>query len=192
MVVGHRSSRAVSELTGINQESVRRYLGGQALSIEFLQALCKAFGVSGEWMLTGRGVMKAADAREAALRQADAGELLSALAEAVEKLIARVDRLEQLIQIVEVRVRVVEARGSNGSGGAQSLKREIEHGAETQSGQVKETPAGGGGGAEGRSPAPPAPGGEAPFGSPQSGRSTADRLAELRDALAKRPPQAPG
>lgn len=181
MVVGHRSSRAVSELTGVNQESVRRYLGGQAPSIEFLQALCKAFGISGEWMLTGRGVMKVADAREAALRQADAGELLSALAEAVEKLIARVDRLEQLIQIVEVRVRVVEARGP---AGAQNLKREIEHGPEAQGGRVKETTEGGSGSPQG--------GSGAPFEPTQGDRSAPDRLAELRDALSRRPPQAPG
>lgn len=162
-VVGHRSSRAVAEATGANPESVRRYLGGQAPSIEFLQALCKAFGISGEWMLTGRGPMKAADAREAALRQADAGELLSALAEAVERLISRVDRLEQLIQIVEVRVRVVEARGPR-EVPIRGLKEEIAHGPGCQEDDQA-----------------------APFEANGRGAASHDGLAALRDALAKRP-----
>lgn len=82
---------------------------GQAPSVEFLQALCKAFGVSGEWMLTGKGPMKSADMKQEALRQADAGDLLSALASSVETMLSRVDRLEQFMQLMEVRLRGLAA-----------------------------------------------------------------------------------
>jgi transcriptional regulator with XRE-family HTH domain len=106
-VVGQRSSRYIGELTGTNHETVRRYISGYAPSVEFLQSLCKAFGVSGEWLLTGKGPMKAADIRGSALREADAGELLSALASSVETLISRVDRLELFLQSMETRLRAI-------------------------------------------------------------------------------------
>jgi transcriptional regulator with XRE-family HTH domain len=106
-VVGQRSSRYVGELTNTNHETVRRYLSGQAPSTEFLQAVCRAFGLSADWLLLGKGPMKASDVRDHALRQADPSELLTALAVAVERLIERVDRLEQMIQMIEVRVRAL-------------------------------------------------------------------------------------
>ncbi len=104
-VVGSRSSRHVGELTATNHETVRRYLTGQTPSVEFLQALCKACGVSGEWLLTGKGPARATDVHAATLQEAGAGELLGALAEAVERLIERVDRLERLMQVMELRLR---------------------------------------------------------------------------------------
>jgi len=106
-VVGQRSSRYVGELTNTNHETVRRYLAGQAPSTEFLQAVCRAFGLSADWLLLGKGPMKAADVRDHALRQADPSELLTALSVAVERLIERVDRLEQMMQMIEVRVRAL-------------------------------------------------------------------------------------
>lgn len=109
-IVGQRSSRHVGDLTKTNHETVRRYLSGQAPSVEFLTALCKVFGINGDWLLTGRGPIKASDAKGEALREADAGELLTALSDAVERLIGRVDRLEVLIQSMEVRLRAVTPR----------------------------------------------------------------------------------
>jgi hypothetical protein len=106
-VVGQRSSRHIGDLTSTNHETVRRYLAGYAPSVEFVQAVCKAFGVSAEWLLTGKGPMKAADIRRNALQQADAGELLTALATTVETLIARVDRLEMFMQAMETRLRAL-------------------------------------------------------------------------------------
>lgn len=106
-IVGQRSSRYVGELTATNHETVRRYLAGHTPSVEFLQALCKAFAVSGEWLLTGKGPMKVSDIRQEALRAADPGELLSALATSVETMISRVDRLEQFVQLMEIRVRAM-------------------------------------------------------------------------------------
>lgn len=106
-VVGQRSSRHIGDLTGTNHETVRRYIAGYAPSVEFLQSLCKAFGVSGEWMLTGKGPMKAADIRATALREADPGELLTAMATSVETLISRVDRLELFLQTMETRLRAL-------------------------------------------------------------------------------------
>lgn len=104
-VAGDRTFRHLSELTGTNAETVRRYMTGQAPSVDFLTAICTALGVNGDWLLTGRGPMKSADVQPNALRQASAPDLISAMASTVERLIDRVDRLEVFVQTVEVRVR---------------------------------------------------------------------------------------
>ena len=102
---GNRSYRYLAEITSTNAETVRRYMQGQAPSVEFLSALCGALAINGEWLLTGRGPMRVADVRKAALRDAEASELLAAMARTIETLIDRVDRLELLVQMLEVRVR---------------------------------------------------------------------------------------
>lgn len=102
---GNRSYRHLSELTGANPETVRRYMQGQSPSVEFLTALCAALAINGEWLLTGRGPMRLADVRKSALRDAEASELLAAMAQTIETLIDRVDRLETLLQMLEIRVR---------------------------------------------------------------------------------------
>lgn len=108
-VVGDRSYRHIGELTAIHPETVRRYMAGQAPSTEFLTALCRALGVNGDWMLTGRGPMHAADVHSHALREAAPPDLLSALASAVEVLIQRVERLEVFVQTMETRLRAANS-----------------------------------------------------------------------------------
>jgi preprotein translocase subunit SecD len=102
---GNRSYRHLAELTSTNAESVRRYMQGQPPSVEFLSAFCDSLAVNGEWVLTGRGPMRTADLRKAALGEAEASELLAAMAQTIETLIDRVDRVELLVQMLEVRVR---------------------------------------------------------------------------------------
>ena len=103
--VGNRTYRHVAELTGASAESVRRYMDGAPPSAEFLTGLCRALGISGEWLLTGRGPMRAQDVGTHALRQAGAPDLLAALANSVETLIDRVERLEVFVSTMEVRLR---------------------------------------------------------------------------------------
>lgn len=102
---GDRTYRKVGEMTGTHPETVRRYLQGQSPSVEFVTALCSALSISGEWLLTGEGPMRASDAKQHALSQADPGELLKAIAGTLDDLGDRLDRLELFVQALEVRVR---------------------------------------------------------------------------------------
>ncbi len=102
---GDRTYRRVGEITGTHPETVRRYLQGQSPSVEFISAICSALEVNGQWLLTGEGPMRNADAKHHALRHADPGELLSAIAGTLDSLGERLDRLELFVQGLEVRVR---------------------------------------------------------------------------------------
>lgn len=111
---GSRSYRHLSELTGTNAETVRRYMQGQSPSIEFITSLCRSLSISAEWVLTGRGPMRRDDVRRHALREAEASELLGAMAETLDRLIDRVERLELFVQMLDIRLRAhpgVETRG---------------------------------------------------------------------------------
>lgn len=115
-IAGQRSYRVLADLTGHHVETVRRYMLGQGPSIEFVSALCKAFDVSADWMLTGRGAMHAKEARNHTLRTSSPGELLAAVAGALERLTDRVDRIEKYVQTLETRLRAHEATGEPASG----------------------------------------------------------------------------
>jgi transcriptional regulator with XRE-family HTH domain len=53
-VVGTRSYRAIAEEIGLNAETVRRALHGDSRpSIELAIAVCRAYGVSAQWLLLG-------------------------------------------------------------------------------------------------------------------------------------------
>ena len=116
-VVGHVTYRALSDATGQNAETVRRYMQGQAPSAEFLAALCSRYDVSAQWLLTGDGPMKQSHARAHALREANPAELLSAVALALERLTLRVDRLEVFVQMVEARLRGIGSPADIARGG---------------------------------------------------------------------------
>lgn len=102
---GDRTYRSLAELTGSNAETVRRYMQGQAPSVEFLAALCTRLGISEQWLISGRGPMKASQLRSHALKEASASELFSAMAATLERLAERVDRLELFLSSLEVRLR---------------------------------------------------------------------------------------
>jgi len=100
-----KSHRALADLTGLPPETVRRYMLGQAPSVEFLTRLGAHLRLNGEWLLTGRGPMRSDDIRSHALREANAAELLNAMATTLERLIERVERVEVFLQTLEVRLR---------------------------------------------------------------------------------------
>ncbi|MDX2115059.1 MAG: helix-turn-helix transcriptional regulator [Planctomycetota bacterium] len=104
-VLGRQTYRAVAETTGHNAETVRRYLQGQAPSVEFLSALCAHYDVSAQWLLTGQGPMRQSQTRAHALSAANPAELLAAIAAALEKLTHRVDRIELFVHTMETRLR---------------------------------------------------------------------------------------
>lgn len=104
-VFGNRSFRAIAESTSTSHETVRRYMQGQAPSVEFLEAVCRVAGVNGQWLLTGRGPKNSEHIRAHALREANVSELLTAMARTLEKLQERVDRLEVYMQSLETRLR---------------------------------------------------------------------------------------
>ena len=104
-VAGSLTYRNVAELTKIHPETVRRYMQGQAPSVDFLAAICTAMGINGEWLLTGRGPMRANELRKHALKEANAAELLTAVADTLSRLQERVERLEVFVQTLEARLR---------------------------------------------------------------------------------------
>lgn len=109
---GTISFRKLGRLTDTHPETVRRYMQGQAPSATFLTNLCRALGISGEWLLTGKGPMKCTDLRSHALSQADPSELMTAVADTLTDLCDRMDRLEHSMQGLETRVRGVPAAGN--------------------------------------------------------------------------------
>ena len=126
--VGDRTYRRIGELTKTHPETVRRYLQGQSPSVDFVMSLCSALSVSGQWLLTGEGPMKAADVRDHALQDANPGELLSAIAGTLDKLGDRLDRLERFVQGLDVRVRGrgAAAHGASDGSGAPAQGTEVD------------------------------------------------------------------
>ncbi|MEZ6241870.1 MAG: helix-turn-helix domain-containing protein [Phycisphaerales bacterium] len=112
--VGKRTYRSLSDLTGVHPETVRRYMQGQAPSIEFVSAICASLKLNGDWVLTGRGPMRTDEVRREALRAADPSELLAAIAESLEAFGDRVDRLERFVQGLETRIRGSSGRIAGG------------------------------------------------------------------------------
>ena len=105
-IVGDRTYRNLGDLTQTNCETVRRYMAGCSPSAEFLSGLCQSLGVSGHWLLTGRGPMRESDMVQEALRHAKAGDLMGAMATTLQQLVERVESLEQYVQQIDTRVRV--------------------------------------------------------------------------------------
>jgi len=120
-VVGSLSLRTLSDRLGIHEERVRRYLNGAAPSLEFVEAVCRAFGVSRQWLVTGRGPRHSLTDEADVLNEAEAGELLEAVSDALESLLERVDRLESFASALESRLR--QALGEVRPAGAASAGR---------------------------------------------------------------------
>ncbi|MEM7629933.1 MAG: helix-turn-helix domain-containing protein [Planctomycetota bacterium] len=126
-VAGERTYRRLGELTQTHPETVRRCMQGQAPSAEFLTRLCQVFGISGEWMLTGRGAMRVDDVGTQALRQANTPDLLHALADTVTALLERIERLEVFVQTLDTRLRVAGSTIEPRDGGSIGGNRSREH-----------------------------------------------------------------
>jgi transcriptional regulator with XRE-family HTH domain len=116
--VGTKTYRQIAELTGTNHESVRRYLSGAAPSADFLASLCRTLRINADWLLTGRGPMRADEVRTAALRESPAPDLLNAMAASIERLLDRVDRIEAYVQTMETRVRATHTGNLHGTSSA--------------------------------------------------------------------------
>lgn len=133
-VVGQRTFRHVGKLTDTHHETVRRYLSGQAPSVEFIAQLAASLGINGHWLLTGQGPMRSSEVRAHALKQADASELLSAMAATIESLADRLDRIERFVQTMEVRLRAARSgAGGNEDGQKERSSDERAHGGEAAS-----------------------------------------------------------
>lgn len=83
-VVRGLSFREVADITGLNAETIRRYVRGADPSVAFITRLCEAFDLSAEWLLHGRGPRNRDDAVEHALCSAGYGLLFAALADRLE------------------------------------------------------------------------------------------------------------
>ena len=178
---GRVSYRKLGGLTETHPETVRRYMQGQAPSATFLTNMCRVLGISGEWLLTGRGPMKVSQIRSHALGQADPSELMTAVANTLTDLCDRMDRLERFVQSLETRLRGNQIEGEIARGGlvadrmnsAESNTIEVE-GEHESAGQAIESKPGAASGPDAPAAAPT----DSPVG------SSAQRI---RDAIAKRP-----
>ena len=83
-VCGERSTRTVGSLVDMSPETVRRILRGQRPRVEFLINLSQAMEISGDWLLTGRGLMHTKDQVAAALQQASELQLWAELGARLE------------------------------------------------------------------------------------------------------------
>lgn len=101
---GKTSYRKLGKLTQTHPETVRRYMQGQTPSSTYVMAFCDALGVSGDWLLTGKGPKMRNEVRTHALKQADASELLNAIADTLAALTARVDTMERFMQSIDSRI----------------------------------------------------------------------------------------
>jgi len=52
---GSLTFREVGEKTGTHPENARRYLQGGSVGLKFFKNFCKAFNISGDWLLEGIG-----------------------------------------------------------------------------------------------------------------------------------------
>ena len=104
-MVGKTTFRALGQATNHNPETVRRYMSGQAPSVEFLSALVGAYAVNADWLLTGRGPQERSEVRSAALSTADPNELMAAIADRMESMCDRIDRIEVFVQTTETKLR---------------------------------------------------------------------------------------
>lgn len=114
---GERTYRQLGKLTETHPESVRRYMQGQAPSVDFLTKFCQALEINASWLLTGNGPMGDKDVQPHALRSANTPDLLRALSDTVSVLISRIDRLERLVQTTEIKLRAVSAIADDASAG---------------------------------------------------------------------------
>lgn len=77
---GRLSYRELAIALELNPETVRRYCRDGKPSVQFVQRCCLRLGASGEWLLLGRGPLRAADILRHRLREASVRELLGELA----------------------------------------------------------------------------------------------------------------
>lgn len=99
VVVGSRSMREIAEITGVHQESARRYMRGSTPSLGFLEKLASALGVNLHWLVSGEGPMYAA---ASVSRLAGAGP--EELGPLVQQLLARVESLENMVDRLQDRL----------------------------------------------------------------------------------------
>lgn len=78
IAVGKMTYKKLGQLTDTHPETVRRYMNGYAPSAKFLANIAQEFGVSGEWLLTGRGPMLIADFTKYVIENAEPQTLMNA------------------------------------------------------------------------------------------------------------------
>lgn len=171
-MIGKTTFRALGEATNHNPETVRRYMSGQAPSVEFLSALVSAYAVNADWLLTGRGPMDRSEVRTAALNKAEPNELMAAIAHRMEDMCDRIDLIEVFVQTMETRL-----RGSDLSKGADRV-------GESRVAEIK---------ANADAPAPVMPRGartdddQAQHPAQPTDDPVASRAGKIADALTRRP-----
>ena len=83
--MGTRTYKHIADPTGTHPGTVRRYLPGQSMSVEFITSLCQALLLNPQRVLTGHGPMLLDGVRGHELRTADPSDLLGAATPLAER-----------------------------------------------------------------------------------------------------------
>lgn len=81
IVAGGDSCRDIGDRTNTHPETVRRYLSSGTPSADFVRSVADLYGVSADWLLSGRGCVYRRDQLASMLRAATFPQLLQALGE---------------------------------------------------------------------------------------------------------------
>ncbi len=76
---GDMTYKQLGELTDTHPETVRRYMNGYAPSSSFLANASTQFGISGDWLLSGRGPMLSQDITKHVIENAEPQTLMNAV-----------------------------------------------------------------------------------------------------------------
>ncbi|MCC5823743.1 MAG: helix-turn-helix domain-containing protein [Phycisphaerales bacterium] len=98
IITGGQTIREVAEMVDMNHETVRRYLSGHAPSTEFLAQICDKYGVSGNWLLLGKGPATIKAVRKQALETASEEELMGVLGSKLQSIELRIENLELAVK----------------------------------------------------------------------------------------------
>lgn len=184
---GDLSYRKLGTLTDTHPETVRRYMQGQAPSALFLAKLCLALGVSGQWLLTGRGPMLCEQMLASALGQANPSELMNALAQTMSSLTTNLEHLDHQVQRLSSKAASGETQGGGSAHNANRAAKLSR--TEQRTGENASTGAAQGHRAVESKPASASPTPASSSGATQeTGRDPAKRISaqQIRDAIARR------
>ena len=98
LATGDTSYRQIGVLTGTHPETVRRYMNGQSPSAAFLSSISNNFGISGEWLLTGRGPMLTKDILAHILQSSSSEALLAAVSTLFDNIFIKLAELDRRIE----------------------------------------------------------------------------------------------
>ncbi|GEM_PF-4642813 len=92
-----QNTREVSYTTGVNRESVRRYLKGGKPSVEFIRQVCLRYNVLADWLILGEGPRTREELKSELLADLDSDRFAEAWAERFARVESRLIAIEHIL-----------------------------------------------------------------------------------------------